>query len=176
MQTDYIEYRLLSTESDFIEYEECLYSAFIKKDPKGWLSTNYKIIDGNRFRSDIPYEDQKIFGAYKNGLLIAAISGNLNMNSKLELEKMGFNINKNENVCEGLNLFINENLGIETFDIIKNFMNFIFTKAKELSIKKIYLTCSNKLMRMYSLYGFRKEYSLIINDKEEYLMVKDIYL
>ena len=98
-----IEYCILKSEEEIIEYEKGLYKAFVERDPNSWVSRNYEKIDNYRLRSKIiQYSDQDIFAAKYNKKIMAANSVNYNMTKKLQLEEMGFSYDGKEVMYSGI--------------------------------------------------------------------------
>lgn len=50
------EFCIIEKEYDIIEYEKGLYKSFREKSFSGYRDKNYEIINGDRYRSHIPYE------------------------------------------------------------------------------------------------------------------------
>jgi len=150
-----------------------LYEAFVKKDPNGWLVNNYEIIDECRFKPNIDYRDLIVFGIKNNGKLVAGATMNMNIN-KLQLKEMGFGIDlkKYNEMCEGINFFIIENMKDNLFLKIKQLFEFGYSYLKKK--KYFFITCSEKLIKFYKLLGFEFIESRNINNEIKCLMLLKI--
>ena len=83
------------------------------------------------------------------------MSGNLKCEGKLQLEEMGFKIERDkEKFCEGLTLYNNNEMSDKLLFIFDKLMNIIIKNLKEMKIYFIYATCSDHLINMYNLFGF----------------------
>jgi hypothetical protein len=165
------EFCILKDEKDIIEYEKGLYDAFIKKDPDGWVSKNYDIINNCRLRSKISYSYQTIYAVKINDEIIACGAVNFNPDM-LQLEKMGFIIQKNisDKICEGINLFISRDMGDQTIGILGGLNSYIFDDLKKRGITIAYGTCSRKLKALYTIYGFEVIDRKIIEEDKKLLL------
>lgn len=153
---DDIKYCFLTDEKDIIEYEKGLYNAFKNNDPTGWILNNYKMVDECRLISKtLDYDDQEFYTVKKDGIILIGAAVNYNIKKKLQLEEMGFKIDKNNNnFCEGLILYTINSENIDFLHAASNLFEFIKKRMLEKEIKKVYGTCSRKLKAMYSLLGY----------------------
>jgi hypothetical protein len=161
----------IKDEGALTEFEKLLYKSFSENSPNGWLIKNYKTIDNSRLLPTVPYEDVFIFVAKKDGQIVAGISGTLNMNNELQLEKMGFDVDKHTNpFCEGLNFYISDDLGEGFLKVLGGFLDRIVTELKLRNIDCIYSTCSKKLRNMYMMFDFEILDSRDLDGDEEFLI------
>ena len=113
-----------------------------------------------------------IFIAKKDNEIIAGISDAINMNNKLQLESMGFSIDKKSElkISEGLNFYINIDLSESIFEILGTFLNKIVAELKKSGINIIYVTCSPHLINMYEMFGFEVVDKKKLENLDEYLI------
>jgi hypothetical protein len=177
MKNNNIVYCILSEENEIAQYEKDIYTAFTVKTPDPWVANNYQVIDGNRFRSKIPYSDQKIYAAKKGDDIIASIAINFNCKKRLQLEEVGFVLyetKRNKNICEGLTLYTNQETAENFFDIFFNLGKFIVIDLKKLNISHLFSTCPKKVKTMYELFGFKIIDDIELYGKKEYLLEYDV--
>ncbi len=137
-------------------YERGLYKAFVERNPDNWLTTHYRVVDECRFQSPIPYRDQTVYAAVEDGRIAAAGAINFNTHNVLQLEMIGFEIDKvSAPVCEGLLLFSDGSLPGERFlSVASTLFEFIETDLIRRGMSRVYGTCSRGLKAMYTLLGF----------------------
>lgn len=156
------------------EYEKGLYKAFMS-DKSSWIANNYTIIDNKRLQPYIPYHDQVIYGIKENNKLIFSIAVNLNNNKQLQLEKKGFAIEKDNSVCEGINLFSVENLSGDAINYFVNIGNLIVDDLKSKNKKLVYATAPRKVKSLYQFLGFTVINRMKVDGEIKYLLVFDLY-
>ena len=153
------------------EYEKLLYKAY---NSNQWYLENYKLIDG-RLIPFIDYKDQEIFLAKYNSEIIASMAVNFNNNIEFQCEKMGFKIEKNSLVCEGLSLFIfkKQKFFEIFFQFAKEMNNFMDRHQKKI----MYCTANENLRKMYTnkILDFHIIDSCILHNKEKFLLKKKLY-
>jgi len=172
-----MEINILKTKNELIDFEKGLYEAFLRDDPNGWVMNNYKLINGNRLASKtLDYNDIECYAVLNNGKIAIAGSVNYNTSKKLQLEEMGFKINKNNNnFCEGLILYSTKNSdGIDFINASTKLFEFIKNIMISKNIKYVYGTCSRKLKAMYSLLGYDVVDRLIVNGEKKLLMKMEL--
>jgi len=163
---------------EFEEYERKLFISFSRHLPDGWVMKNYKRPEPDRLQALIPYEDQKIFSLKRNDEIIAAISVNYNTEKELQLEALGFSIDKSirqKIFCEGLILYSSEEMMGEKF--LENFMFFgekLVEEMKKDKVEILLATCPKKLKSMYTLFGFEVTERKTMNDKTVLLLKYDM--
>ena len=161
----------VNNETDLLNFERLLYKSFQKDSPNGWIMNNYRFVENSRLLPTIPYKDVFIFIAKQNNQIVAGISGTLNMDNKLQLEEMGFSIDKKkENICEGLNFYISKESSKNFMVVLNTFLDKIVSELKKRNINIIYSTCSKKLINFYELFGFETLAHVDINGEPEYLI------
>jgi hypothetical protein len=170
--------KIAETENEIIEFEKGTYEAFSKRNPDNWLCKNYKLIDGCRYQSPIPYEYQAIYIAKEGNKIIAGASINFNTKIKLQLEDIGFNLDekiKKEKFCEGLLLFTARNTNISPFLSGIELRNFMKKDIGKRELSFILGTCSEDKKNFYVKFGYE-----IIDEKinyegeKKYLMKMDV--
>ncbi len=83
------------------------------------------------------------------------MSGNLKCEGKLQLQEMGFKIERDEEkFCEGLTLYNNNEMSDKFIFIFDKLINIIIKNLKEMKNYFIYAICSGHLINMYNLFGF----------------------
>jgi len=169
------EFCILTDDNDIIEYEKGLYQSYSQKDSDGWIFNNYKIIDNCRLQPNINYNDLVVYGYKDNDRLIAGSAINYNMNSKMQLEEMGFKIeNKEKKFCEGINLFATVDMTENLMLVVGDFHDMIVRDIKKRGVDFIYGTCEDKIKGMYSIFGWDILYSIELKNVKEFLMIFDI--
>lgn len=168
-----INYCKVKDEYDIIEYEKALYDAFMDRNPNNWLVKNYELIDNCRFKSKIQYKDQGVYIVKKNKKIVMGIAINYNMNRLLQLEEIGFEICKSDEICEGLLFFSNEKelKGENFFIIVSKLFNLAKNDFYKKKIKRVFSTCSKNLLNMYQLFDFFPiQKKITCNNEEKYLL------
>ena len=167
------EFFILKDNKDIIEYEKGLYKAFTKITLSEWREKNYKLIDGNRYKCNIEYEDQVLYAIKEDNKVVLALSVQVNFKDKMLIEKLGFKLreeDKTKKICEGLDFFSFIKMGIKSFEIYLNFFNFVLKDIREKGFKVIYGSCEEKLSLFYKEAGFNFIDSKDINGKKELLL------
>ena len=77
------EFCILKDNKDIIEYEKGLYKAFTKITLSEWREKNYKLIDGNRYKCNIEYEDQVLYAIKEDNKVVLALSVQVNFKDKM---------------------------------------------------------------------------------------------
>ncbi len=171
---DNLTIRLLdkSNPDELAAYEKALYLAFSSIQDRSldliWNMGKKRIV------TKIPYCSQQIMIAETNNSIIAGLALNFNMQEKLQLEYLGFQINKSEDgICEALLLFntqVSVNSHLVLYELQKHLLSFL----KSQHIRKVYGTCSKRRIRGYRSLGFRDIDTREVNNVPEYLLVYDI--
>lgn len=167
-----ITYAKLNTdkEDEILEFEKALYKEFMERNPSSWIIKNYIKIDDCRFKIPMDYNDLGIYIVRKDKIIMS-LALNFNMNNTLQLEKKGFtNLYKNDETAEGLLFFSvqSELKRLNFFEIANNL--FIMAKkdyTKKKPVKRIFITCSEKYLKMYDLMDFQPILKIIMDDGEE---------
>lgn len=108
-----------------------------------------------RARMPIPYASQEIYTARLGGRIIAAAAMNYDTKGPLQLEMMGFAIDKAPpDFCEGLALFNLQIFAGNTM-VAVGLKDYAFDYVKKRGVRRIYGTCSEKRLRGYSLMGWK---------------------
>ena len=168
---------MLETDEDIITYEKLLFEMFSKKNPANIIFDCFDTIEGCRLRSKIvPLSDQVYCVAEQNGVILAGMSGNLKCSGPLQLEYVGFSVDRNgPKFVEGLTLFGAQDLGGSIFPVFDALISFIVAQLKALRVERIYSTCSKNLLTMYDLFGFTDLDRLTLpNGDEKHLIYYDI--
>ena len=161
----------IKRENDVAQYERALCRAFSSTD----IMTLGEIWDfevpGERFRPKIPYESQEIYIAKLRGAIVAGAAINFNTEEELQLEMIGFSIDKTQKrICEAIGVF-NLQLFADMRPIAVQLRDYSYDRLRERKIEKIYGTCSERRLRGYQLIGFEAIDELVIGGKKECLLV-----
>ncbi len=156
------------------EYEKELYKAFktteIKTLQKIWHYDDVK----KRIKTRVPYTNQEIYALSLDNKITAALTINFNMNDTLQLEMMGFSIDKSEEgLCEGLVLFSQRKF-VGNNILIADVSKYAIQEMKNRNIKKFYGTCSKEKLRMYTLMQFEIIDKRVFRGEEKYLLVQEL--
>lgn len=160
----------IKTEEKITEYEEALYRNFNEIYPE-YAEEFFFNIENKRLQPKIPYNSQLIFGVYNDGKLISAGSFCVNINEIFEIEKMGFEIKKTDNVCEGLHFFseIAQKVSFN-MEIYKKLNLVAFNELKKRGLDTIYSSCAKNRLIMYKFIGFEVIDEIDYNGETEYLI------
>lgn len=168
--------RLLDTTNpeEIAAYEKTVYMAFSSVlDPSQEVMWNIDY-PKKRLSTKIPYSSQKIMIAETEGSIIAGFALNFNMQKTLQLEYLGFKIDRNEpGICEGLLLF-NTRLSLNSHLVLSEIKEPLIRFLKSQQIKKAYGTCSKRRLRGYRFLGFKDIDTKTINGVQKYLLVYDL--
>lgn len=165
---------LVEKKEDIIEYEKALYRNFKPIYPE-YAEEFFTEIDGIRLKPLTPYEDQLIYGVYRDKELISAGSYCIKLQKDFEIEKMGFKIDKTENVCEGLH-FYSEITQKAEFNL-EIYRSLAFKSFKDLlsrGINTIYSSCTKNRLIMYKFIGFEIIDKIEYTGETEYLIKRVI--
>lgn len=155
-------------------YERSLFRAFFPHYdavfPLIWHIDREK----RRLRSMIPYADQDIFIGRLNGAVIAGVSINYAVHKLLQLEMLGFTVDKTQHdICEGRALF-----SLQMFagagSVLARLGEFAYASLVRKHIKKIFGTCSPKMLRGYRHFGFTVIAEGTIMQRRRYLLEKAV--
>ena len=175
MNIDYLvikDENVLYNENDLLKFERLLYESF-KNDQ--WIMNNYHIIDNSRLIPPVCYDDVFIIIAKENNEIIAGTSGIINMKNRLQLEQMGFHIDKNKKkIAEGLNFYITKDSNKNFIKILNSFLDIIIKEIKKRNIEEMYTTCSKDLVKYYELFGFEISEQIELDGYPEFLMKLNI--
>jgi hypothetical protein len=162
--------------SEIHEHETCLYRAF--KDNYPWYAKRFFTDAGERLVPAIPYDDQVIYAAKKDGKIMIALAVCVNNDIKYEQEEMGFEINKKPGDCNGLHFYgnLDKNVFFGMDAVYEKFMNYAMGDLKSMGIKRVYSSCSGRLLILYRLAGFREVDKKIIDEtgEYEYMIARDL--
>ena len=169
------EFCILTNDEDIIEYEKGLYDSYSQKDADGWIFNNYEMIDNCRLKPNIDYKDLVVYGYKDKNKLIAGAAINYNMAGTLQLEQMGFKIEKTDKkFCEGLNLFATIDMSENLMLTVGDFHDLIVKDIKNRGVEIVYGTCEDEIKGMYSIFGWDIMYCINLENVKEFLMIFDI--
>jgi hypothetical protein len=167
---------IISTDEEILDYENCLYEAFVVrgKNFNFWVKSRYIKSGEKRIKPNIPYKDLLIFAIKNDNKIIAARVFNMNM-EHTQIRMTGFKIILNKECsCEAIHLFCLEDRSIESAIIIKKLNRFIKNYLYDIGIKKIYGVCIGKHIKMYKALGMRIIDKKISNIICGYVLEQDI--
>ncbi|MBN1760145.1 MAG: hypothetical protein JW863_17595 [Chitinispirillaceae bacterium] len=153
-----LEYMLLDlNDPDAVEqYERCLFRAFYPLDNPVLARLRKVDMVQRRMRLCIPYRDMDVFIARFDGRIIAGAAINYNCYAPMQLEKIGFTIDKSRpGICEGLAIF-NTRSFAEQHPVMFELGAYIHAELLRKKIRVTYGTCSTRLLKGYTLLGFRE--------------------
>ena len=167
-----LNYEVLDTSDNeaVIAYEKSLFRAFIPYETPALKSVwnfNHK---ERRVKTKIPYSSQVIFVGKLGDATVSAVSVNLNMKEQLQLEMMGFSIDKTQKgLAEGIGVFnLQVFSGVNPIAILLK--KFAFKKIQELDISLMYGTCSDRVLRGYQALGWKVVDERVFMDEKKYLL------
>ena len=151
-------------------YEKGVYRAFVPYETPALTSVWDFDHKARRVVSKIPYSSQVIFVGKLDSATVSGVSVNLNMNEELQLEMMGFEIDKSQNgLAEGLGVFnLQVFSGVNPIAILLK--KFAFKKIQELDISIMYGTCSDRVLRGYQALGWKAVDERVFMDEKKYLL------
>jgi hypothetical protein len=148
---------IASTDEEIIEYEKCLFRAFVirGKNYNFWIKSKYLKSGKNRLKPYISYNDLLIFIIKNDDKIMATRVFNMNMNNT-QIERIGFKVNLDKrNTCEAIHMFSLEENSIQSLVLIKMMNRFIKNYLININIKKIYGICFRKHLKMYKVLGMK---------------------
>lgn len=152
------------------EYEKKLYTSFIQAGLEEVFSI-WEVTEAGRAKHGIPYEHLSIYVCSLNGEITSGLAVNTTYNC-YQLEKFGFEVEKNEGTCEVLSLFSLHNSS-------RSYGQKMFFYALEAlfsqGYSKIYTTASGIRARVYErMAGFTKLDCKDVEGVSKYLLELDI--
>ena len=172
-----LQYRILKSAAEIIEYEQLLYKEFSQNNLRSWENRHYLEIDGSRYRSPVPYSDQSIYEVYEDSRLISAIAINFNTEQRTQLEEVGFRLKRNAidcHYCEALNFFCDRHKHHHSFEVLRNLRIFLTNDLKAKNISFVLSTCSLSVIHLYRRFGWSIVTKKIINRRIKYLIQLEI--
>lgn len=166
--------KIIESSNQKLEYEKALHRSFSETYPE-YAEQFFNKISNNRLQPKIPYNDQLIFGVYSNGNLISGGSFCINIEQEFEIEKMGFKIEKTQNICEGLHFFseIAQKVSFN-MEIYRKLNLVAFDELKRRGIDTIYSSCAKDRLIMYKFIGFKVIDEIEYTGEVEYLIKRYI--
>ena len=139
--------------SELEKYERALFRAFLPV----WSNTSDRIFivdsQARRLRSRIEYAQQEILVIERAGAVLGGIAVNYDREGTLQLELLGFRIDRSQRFCEALVLFNNGDLGVSGRLLTigrKHLKECMVSRGREI----IYGTSNEKNARAYQSIGF----------------------
>jgi hypothetical protein len=150
-------------------YERALFRAFAPV----WTNTSDRIFildkKEKRVRSRIDYAGQEILTINSSGAIVAGFAINYDCGGTLQLELLGFHIDRTERFCEALILFNTGGLevGSQLLTISKKHLK---EQASARSCEVIYGTSNAKNARGYRNIGFSVVDTFTFDGQEKFLL------
>ncbi|MFW6254413.1 MAG: hypothetical protein ACOC41_05740 [Chitinivibrionales bacterium] len=167
-----MQYEILDihNESEVAAYERAMYRAFSGSEivtlDKIWQFDH----KNRKLRTRIPYDDQEIYVARLDDSVVAGVAVNYAMDKILQLEMMGFSIDKNrKGICEGLGIF-NLRVFHNSSMVALTLKQHMFEKMRERGIVRAYGTCSTRKLRGYLHLGWRLIDQRQFEGEQKYLL------
>jgi hypothetical protein len=153
-----------------LRYERALFRAFVPV----WTNTSDRIFiidrQEKRVRSRIGYADQEIVAIEAEGTIVGGFAVNYDRKGALQLELLGFNIDRSERFCEALVLF---NIG--DLNVAAQLLNIgkqrLFERMAAHDSDVIYGTSNKKNARAYTSLGFTVADTFTVDGQEKFLLV-----
>lgn len=156
-------------------FEKAAFKAFESNLDDVSIQKIWRIDENNKIiKFPYPYEDLEVALFSAGEEILAAACINTNMKNTLQLEKLGFQVDKSESaIVEVVVLFVLTPMynGSPIFFKVRDF---IFPYLINKSIKKIYGTCNKQKFRGFKILDFRIIDTRVFDGKDEYLIVKDL--
>ena len=171
-----LEYSLLNTGDPeaVAQYERALFRAFYPMEEPLLARLREADTGARRMRLCIPYRDMDIFAARFDGTIIAGAAINYNCDALLQLERTGFSIDKTkQGICEGLAIF-NTRSFAENHPVMFELGAFVYKELRRRNVKTVYGTCVTRLLKGYTLLGFREIASRELTSSTIHLLEKDV--
>jgi hypothetical protein len=154
-------------------YERALFRAF--STPSVVLEQVWEFDrKSRRARTAVPYGSQEIYVAWLEGVVVAGVAVNFNTRDRLQLEMMGFSVDKNEpGLCEGLALF-NHRLFADSSMVALGLRDFSLERLKARGVTRLYGTCTERKLRGYRVLGWEPIDSREFTRGRVYLIAQDM--
>lgn len=154
------------------QYEKTLYQVFIPVFDT--TSDRIFIVDrkNKRLRSRITYANQNIFLVKSNDWILGGVALNFNQNSLLQLELLGFQIERSTNFCEGLRFFMQCDYTISGL-VFRSLRKRISEEFKKYNTRIFFGTCTQKNVRGYTAMGFSIKDHFVFNNEKIFLLSMD---
>jgi hypothetical protein len=164
----------IKNENEVVQYERALFRAFSSTDIITLDAIWDFDIPRERYRPKIPYQSQEIYIAKLRGEIVAGAAMNFYVEEELQLEMIGFSIDKTEkHICEGIGIFNLQIFGGMNV-IALQLRDYSYDRLREKNIERIYGTCSEKRLRGYQLLGFQAIDELVFKGEKKYLLVTEL--
>ena len=146
------QYVILNNDNDdeITEYENEMYNAYHGK-PNALLKFYY-LNSQKMILKGISVYDTISFLVKAGNQIAAGMTVHINPKNEFLLEKMGFNIQKTNTMCENLTLFVKKDFSKDTFKILINLMNFAAQSLFEKGITEIVSSTPEKYKSMQLFY------------------------
>jgi hypothetical protein len=154
-----IEVVTANSNDDRIAFEKGIYEAFSKRNPGNWICSHYTLIDPDRYRPLVPYEDQMVLLVKENGQVIFGASFNLNMGSPvLQMRQIGFEPDPewiSASYAEALVFYTLRNTAVSPFETGLQLKKVLNQKMREKKVRTILGTCSENVKIVYLKSGWK---------------------
>lgn len=157
-----------------IQFEQAMYEAF--SNYRESIFDNLWVFDhaSKRLRTLVPYVGQRIVVAEVKGKLIGAVQINLDMETELQIEKIGFVVPKQQGKTgEILSLFANQQMvGLNM--VMWDLVTFADKMLRSQGVKIIWGSCDESLVVPYQTLGFRNIDTTYFNGADEFLLQREV--
>jgi hypothetical protein len=155
-------------------FERTLYRVFGDDEPEVRRLIREYDHKNRRMRFKIPYASCEIYAAKIGRRIVSGVAMNYNMRDRLEIEMLGFTVDKSEpGICEGFALFNTQMFFGRTL-VANEFRKFVMEKLRARNVSKCYATCSAARLRGYRFLGWNDIDSREINGTTKYLLMQTL--
>jgi hypothetical protein len=142
----------ITNENEIALVEKAVFRAFVRyldKSSEKIASVDKK---NKRIAPLVPYSNQWVYVLKKGDVVLAGLSVNHNMKELLQLEMLGFSIDK-ESACEVLGMFnlIDNDI---MFSAMRKLGTYVLNDLRLRNIRKVYGTCLKRRVVPYTIMGF----------------------
>lgn len=156
------------------EYERALFKAFYPMEEPLLARLRKSDVGKGRMQLCIPYRNMDVFMARFDGSVIAGAAINYNCDAPMQLERRGFTIDKSRGgIAEGLAIF-NLRSFADHYPVMFELGAMIHKELRRRKMKVIYGTCAKRLLKGYTLLGFREIASRQLTSSTIHLLEKNV--
>ena len=145
------QYQILNieNENEICEYEKILFKTYTVN--KNILMDYYEIKNERMKLKNISYNDLINYVTKFDNKIIAGMTMHINSENEFILEKMGFKIDRNSIVCEGLTTFVDERYEKDKMEILFKLSDLLIYDIKNRGFKIVYGTTPAKYKNLHAL-------------------------
>lgn len=155
-------------------YENLLYQSF-KDYPESFFEGIW-FFNHDEFTAKmrIPYSSQKILLAEAENEIVGAVVINTNMQLQLQLEMVGFNIEKIDGKTAEVLAIFSKKIMVGRDVVLARLGESCVNILKKIGIKTCWATCTEKHLRGYISIGFLNKGKINFHGDDEYLIYLNI--